>query len=763
MQPRQMADNFFGFDTSLGAGLDDGLDCLDDEEYGEENNYDALNDETFGSEATAGDWEQDHEKLAQITESSRPRLQNDYSKSESEIDVENSLSHLVLDEKEVTIPRPGVWDSPTNFPIAPPQIRPKPSLTSALKNACTVEELERGLITSRPPPGLIKQPTASQPSSTSGGNLFLNSIVSVDISQQINGVAPPPNQFPLVLPSNVRLAHPQFHLQNVRPMANQPGNMLRYPLPPHLLMPGGQRQPPVHGNFPMNNYPHPSNPGMGPLPFMRQDHPLILQNMQQQHQMHVGNQRNQNKQFNHKDRQDNHHQPFFRNNQYNYLNMKNIHKYLINPGHHGHHMHPHLTNHHQNYMSSNGVSPSEEQDEYAGLMNNREKQWLNNIQLLQLNTNQPYFDDYYYTVFCDKNKNILRKAAIGKKPTNGKNNGNNNSSNGHRDSRDRDQPQHTFTPKPGNTPMQFENSLGKLQYSSVTAPRKIIDMDVVPNSDPQQATSLQQKDTKKTRQLLLEIERLYMLLLKLEDTNNPLAILANQQREQQQREQQQQESGEVIPEPVHPLIQNQELTVSIVTSLLQLAQEDKLASFLSIRKGKMLFLRFLESAVVDEIPDKLEILWVGIIKGLPIIARRDSHLFEDFSKEFNRWVVHNKPYKLWVPRLVKEFLEPASQPSKSNTLTFALSNKFGISVIGLMIDTVTREYILPEYTMDDQDWQHWPRFLRSVGEALSSSSSIVDPFWKIWSTHKEQFDKHLAQNDIDSSYFAAFKIFFYSR
>lgn len=75
--------------------------------------------------------------------------------------------------------------------------------------------------------------------------------------------------------------------------------------------------------------------------------------------------------------------------------------------------------------------------------------------------------------------------------------------------RDREQPQHSFT-KPANTPMQFENSLGKLQYSSVTAPRKIIDMDVVPNSDPQQASSVQQKDTKKTRQLLLEIERVFI-------------------------------------------------------------------------------------------------------------------------------------------------------------------------------------------------------------------------------------------------------------
>lgn len=58
--------------------------------------------------------------------------------------------------------------------------------------------------------------------------------------------------------------------------------------------------------------------------------------------------------------------------------------------------------------------------------------------------------------------------------------------------------------------MQFENSLGKLQFASVIAPRKVIDMDVVPNSDPQQTTQMQQKDTKRTRQLLLEIERVFV-------------------------------------------------------------------------------------------------------------------------------------------------------------------------------------------------------------------------------------------------------------
>lgn len=72
-------------------------------------------------------------------------------------------------------------------------------------------------------------------------------------------------------------------------------------------------------------------------------------------------------------------------------------------------------------------------------------------------------------------------------------------------SRDREQP-HVLS-RPIYIPAQFENSLGKLQFASVIAPRKVIDMDVVPNSDPQLTTQIQQKDTKRTRQLLLEIER----------------------------------------------------------------------------------------------------------------------------------------------------------------------------------------------------------------------------------------------------------------
>lgn len=37
-------------------------------------------------------------------------------------------------------------------------------------------------------------------------------------------------------------------------------------------------------------------------------------------------------------------------------------------------------------------------DEYAGLMTQKEKDWLCKIQLMQLKSENPYVEDYYYTV-----------------------------------------------------------------------------------------------------------------------------------------------------------------------------------------------------------------------------------------------------------------------------------------------------------------------------------------------------------------------------
>lgn len=118
---------------------------------------------------------------------------------------------MVLD-KEGIVPRPGVWGSPLN--LSPPKAQPRLSLPT-LKNACTVEELERGLVANRPPPGLSKPQTQQQQRKSEGSLLF--EALSLNEKFQVNGLPParfPPGlglsgAHPIVLP-NIRVPHPQL-------------------------------------------------------------------------------------------------------------------------------------------------------------------------------------------------------------------------------------------------------------------------------------------------------------------------------------------------------------------------------------------------------------------------------------------------------------------------------------------------------------------------------------------------------------------------
>jgi DNA topoisomerase 2-associated protein PAT1 len=286
-----------------------------------------------------------------------------------------------------------------------------------------------------------------------------------------------------------------------------------------------------HPNFPMHP-PRPNQqlpgPAMNRLPHhLIQGAPLMYQNAQNSAQF---NQRLvQEIQQNH---------PMLRQQQQNQMReMMGNNRNMQHPYHHNQH-------HHQRF--NNGKM--EEYDEYANLMSNRDKQFLITIQLMQLNTETPYFDDYYYTMFKERQRfrgienesqahrdnqlnhpftqpkghaqMLLRQFNnIGK-------NGMQNQKNGHGRERrnsesstknDKENP----TPRTY-TPLQFENSLGKLQCGSVTAPRKIIDMEVVSNAE----SSSQVASEKKSRQILMQIELLYKVVLKLEDLQHPLAISA---------------------------------------------------------------------------------------------------------------------------------------------------------------------------------------------------------------------------------------------
>lgn len=154
----------------------------------------------------------------------------------------------------------------------------------------------------------------------------------------------------------------------------------------------------------------------------------------------------------------------------------------------------------------------------------------------------------------------------------------------------------------------FSNIFFVHQCGSVTAPRKIIDMDIVtPDKDSDSPAIV--RDTRKTKQHLLELEALFTLLLKAEDLRNPLAI-SNMEKLREIKQKQRLRELEVAPtaeqkqevlrqlkldsEPTNE--QPHDYIAKIVAAWLQ---DDKFASYLAIRKGKQLLLRLLPHLAAD--------------------------------------------------------------------------------------------------------------------------------------------------------------------
>ncbi|BES88064.1 Topoisomerase II-associated protein PAT1 [Nesidiocoris tenuis] len=563
-----MSDSFFGFDSTLGAG--DGMEDAGGMLSEDEEDYDALNDETFGDSAPAGDWEQDHEKLAELTELRRQNFV-----SENGLLCEQ-VAAFILDDSSSR-----GFDHRNNFPPPPkPKPRPPPGFANAsndhhpleiklgipsLKNVCTVEELERNLI--KPPPA---------------NSLRLEDLERNLISNQKPAVPPvlgqilrPPAGFITPPPLTHHPPPSQHPLLNQLSKIPPPISPFRVPLSPHQIVLPPNLLPNRMNNVMLPLH-HPMGPGrVPPIP-------------------------------------------------------------LIHP------MRPH--------------PPFTPEDEYAGLMTVREKNWLASIQLLQLNTNQPFQEDYYFTMY-----QVRQSGNHGRKINNSLKN-----------IRDRDAP----SSKPQYTPLQFENSLGKLQVGSVVAPRKMIDTEIVESVDsPTPPTPA----VKKTKQLLLEIEQMFALLLKAEDA------LSN-----------------LNPHP-DPNVNPSELLDKVVKSLIK---EEKLRTIMNVRKGKTLILRILPHMGLSvQLIRKLILL-------LPVAVKNDLDQGWLRALPAIRYYLNLCPFSE-----IAEFSD-ILQPH----LTSLVPNKFGISVVTNMIERA--EYFFSQ-GYESNDWLDFMSSLVNLSRTLEFERPVV--------------------------------------
>ncbi|KXJ80006.1 hypothetical protein RP20_CCG027188 [Aedes albopictus] len=666
-------DSFFDFDTNLPpmAGADNnGRGGAAGRLIDSEDEYDALNGETFGPDPDKGDWENMHESLVRLENGGNGITTTDNAIlgtealglfDDDEIDLHfpkleltdgdeslcSSGADLSLDDDLCTRLRLdlSIWDSPVKQPAVQtfPQslvqngmIRP-PGFHLHAPNVpikmMSVEDIERNIIEQQRQECLKKEKEQQRKLQQENRK---NKESKQHKQQSPGSMTVTPMIQPLLPPA--QLLTPRSQMFPPPPLLNHQSRVPVGFLPYSFL--------PTHYPAPINNLAmHPGfpagivRPQLGLIPRIPVPiQPNIIQNIQ-------------TSQFNRKlveEIQQNH--PLL-----SFHRQQNLHSNSNYKNHSNQRFHPNNI--------PNGISF----DQHANMMTNREKQWLIGIQLTQLNSDTPYISDYYFTVYKERlrakskasNANqayqdnqrnhpfttqprnhaqlllmssLTRGGSAGGSTANHRDRKNSETTakNGNEGQKDQQQNHRSYTP------LQFENSLGKLQCGSVKAPRKMIDMDVVGNesapSRPPRELSMQRK----SRHVLLHIETLYKVVLKMEDLNNPVAIRAAAiAKEKREREQQQSNDG--FSEEIEP-----ECFDELLAELMGGLTHDKVTPMLSVRKGKVLLRRI--CVLMRDDPSRWA-LWRSIFSAIPLLLKkdrddRDGVLFALYT-EFERHVQYS--------------------------------------------------------------------------------------------------------------------------
>ncbi|XP_068152702.1 protein PAT1 homolog 1 [Drosophila tropicalis] len=459
-------------------------------------------------------------------------------------------------------------------------------------------------------------------------------------------------------------------------------------------------------------------------------------------------------------------------------------------------------------LGANGNLPQNDYDEYANLMSTRDKHWLIGIQLSQLNTDTPYIDDYYYTVYrerkAEQNGQVRHSQAHKDNQLNhpltqprghaqlilvqlGNKNGSRNG-HGHGQHRERRNSENTGgnhstgggsnsgngSGVGGNTnnipnyifsPLKFENSLGKLQYGSVTAPRKIIDADIMGSDAAGDGSTTSSGSTtsrttnaanvksnadtplppgtgtgcevtpssmRKSRHILLHIETLYRYLLKLEDLENPDVmativlkkkkeaerIAALEQLEMAHKTPEERAAEAANPQSMNPQLKNKfnyeiEPSAVLVNKLKAGLTFDKVLAMMNVRKGKILLRRIMPFISGQSV---CWIVWSGIFCSLQNVVKKDREDIEGIV-----YALYAE-FKKHIGDANFETLVTLSSAVTLNDkkLTGIFCSRFGIlSLVALILRAEAIYVSGSDATFSEENKEKWREFLAQVASCLN--------------------------------------------
>ncbi|KAK5905928.1 hypothetical protein CgunFtcFv8_001838 [Champsocephalus gunnari] len=326
---------------------------------------------------------------------------------------------------------------------------------------------------------------------------------------------------------------------------------------------------------------------------------------------------------------------------------------------------------------------TEDWDPYCNLMTAKEKEWITRLQMIQLQSENPYHEDYYYQEYYRRIEAKMAEEELG--------------------IRSKREPPKLTTPYITKTDVyapvvHIEGSLGQVAVSTCYSPRRAIS---AVNAVQTQGPLEEQKDIKQQRlEVLSKIEKLFMVLLEVEEAERMKTPLLSEAEERRVMEKSQ---GKV--EHIYSQLQHHSTLDSGVEFL----------PFLLVSKGKRLLARLLPFLKNNA---ALKILSI-VTSNLPALMGRDP--------EEALPVLYPPLRKVIGGLAFSQLIGVLKELTTYESLTLACQNKFGLSLLYALLshgEKLLSSGIPLEPSIGD--FETWTDTIFQVAGQLSESS-LVEP------------------------------------
>lgn len=340
-------------------------------------------------------------------------------------------------------------------------------------------------------------------------------------------------------------------------------------------------------------------------------------------------------------------------------------------------------NNNNNNNKLNSKNNSSNGDKLAGMMTDKEKNWVTNVQMLQLQIDDPYKYDFYYTAWMLKKKQFSQRnttsAGLKTSVIHSLDNKYNKDPKSYR-------------------PLTFENSLGKVTMSNFHHPRALIDVKSGDDgTDSELAGEISDLDLddktidkeKNIDTILLEIEKMYQVLLNIDEIEHSILKANDEMR--------------------HILFQDRRGKVDKLASMLC---TENFAHYLFVDKGK----RLLSKCIPTFNLAQTKLILGFVMQYIYIIAKNNISLDELYSHI--SYAIDTQKFADLVD-IVNQFVHLYSRQSTQLYLTI-FSNKFCLS---FLLKFFSKSDLINQDDFEPDQKTAWSCFLNLVLVGLT----VVQP------------------------------------